>query len=148
MGDWFIPMQSRHKPLVDTKTPLDSKLTSFRASPQSSQVSESFTCTDTHVNSAKPQSLFWLRNASSSLEAFDCLFGLIYPPTCVPPITVMKSAWQSKNDSPNPKMHLFHILQCTIQNRNVHTRISVLTGTPWDMGQVHCGICEIDTWEA
>ena len=38
-------------------------------------------------------------------------------------------------------MHLFHIPQCTIQNRNVH--ISVLYGTLLDMGQVHCGICEI-----
>ena len=27
-----------------------------------------------------------------------------------------------------------------IQNRNVH--ISVLNGVLWDMGQVHCGICE------
>ena len=38
-------------------------------------------------------------------------------------------------------MHLSHIPQCTIQNRNVH--ISVLNGALWDMGQVHCGICEI-----
>ena len=38
-------------------------------------------------------------------------------------------------------MHLFHIPQCTIQNRNVH--ISVLNGALWDMEQVHCGICEI-----
>ena len=37
-------------------------------------------------------------------------------------------------------MHLSHIPQCTIQNRNVH--ISVLNGALWDMGQVHCGICE------
>ena len=39
----------------------------------------------------------------------------------------------------NPTMHLFHIPQYT-QNRNVH--ISVLNGVVWDMGQVHCGICE------
>ena len=38
-------------------------------------------------------------------------------------------------------MHLSHIPQCTIQNRNVH--ISVLNGALWDMGQVHRGICEI-----
>ena len=38
-------------------------------------------------------------------------------------------------------MQLFHIPQCTIQNRNVH--ISVLNGTLWDTDQVHCGICEI-----
>ena len=38
-------------------------------------------------------------------------------------------------------MHLFHILQCTIQNKNVH--ISVLNDALWDMEQVHCGICEI-----
>ena len=38
-------------------------------------------------------------------------------------------------------MHLFHIPQCSIQNRNVH--ISVLNGALWDMEQVHSGICEI-----
>ena len=41
----------------------------------------------------------------------------------------------------NPTMHLSHIPQCTIQDRNVH--ISVLNGALWDMGQVHCRICEI-----
>ena len=35
-------------------------------------------------------------------------------------------------------MHLFHIAQCSIQNRNVH--ISVLNGALWDMEQVHSGI--------
>ena len=39
-------------------------------------------------------------------------------------------------------MHLFHIPQYTIQNRNVH--ISVLNGVLWDMEQIHWGICEID----
>ena len=34
-----------------------------------------------------------------------------------------------------------HIPQYTIQNRNVH--ISVLNDVLWDMGQVHCGICEL-----
>ena len=38
-------------------------------------------------------------------------------------------------------MHLSHIQQCAIQNRNVH--IYVLNGALWDMEQVHCGICEI-----
>ena len=37
-------------------------------------------------------------------------------------------------------MHLFHIPQCTIQNRKVH--ISVLNGALWDMGEEHCGIYE------
>ena len=41
----------------------------------------------------------------------------------------------------NPRMHLLHIPQCSIQNRNVH--ISVLNGALWDMEQVHSGICEI-----
>ena len=44
----------------------------------------------------------------------------------------------------NPTMHLFHIPQYTIQNRNVH--ISVLNGALWDMGQVHCGICKLGQW--
>ena len=34
-----------------------------------------------------------------------------------------------------------HFPQCTIQKRNVH--ISLLNGALWDMGQAHCGICEI-----
>ena len=38
-------------------------------------------------------------------------------------------------------MHLFHIPQCSIQNRNVH--ISVLNGALWDMEQLHSGICEL-----
>ena len=38
-------------------------------------------------------------------------------------------------------MHLFHIPQCTIQNRNVH--ISVLNGALWDMELVRCGIYEL-----
>ena len=41
----------------------------------------------------------------------------------------------------NPRMHLFYIPQCSIQNRNVH--ISVLNGALWDMEQVHSGICEL-----
>ena len=38
-------------------------------------------------------------------------------------------------------MHLFHIPECSIQNRNVH--ISVLNGAFWDMEQVHSGIDEL-----
>ena len=38
-------------------------------------------------------------------------------------------------------MHLFHIPECSTQNRNVH--ISVLNGAFWDMEQVHSGICEL-----
>ena len=52
-------------------------------------------------------------------------------------ITVM---WQQTNLT-NPTMHLFHIPQCTIQNRNVD--ISVLNGALWDKQQLHCGICEL-----
>ena len=40
----------------------------------------------------------------------------------------------------NTTIHLFYISQSTIQNRNVH--ISVLNGALWDMGLVHCGVCE------
>ena len=45
----------------------------------------------------------------------------------------------------NPKIHLFHIPQCSIQNRNVH--ISVLNGALWDMEQVHSGTCEIGVFK-
>ena len=38
-------------------------------------------------------------------------------------------------------MHLFHIPECSIQNRNMH--ISVLNGAFWDMEQVHSGISEL-----
>ena len=36
---------------------------------------------------------------------------------------------------------LFHIPQCSIQNRNVH--ISVLNGALWDIEPVQTGICEL-----
>ena len=39
-------------------------------------------------------------------------------------------------------MHLSHIPQYTIQKSNVP--ISVLNVGLWDMGQVHCGISEVD----
>ena len=41
----------------------------------------------------------------------------------------------------NPRMHLFHIPQCSIQNINVH--ISVLNEVLWDMEQVYFGIWSI-----
>ena len=41
----------------------------------------------------------------------------------------------------NPRMRLFQIPQCSIQNRNVRT--SVLNAAMWDVEQVHFGICEI-----
>ena len=43
--------------------------------------------------------------------------------------------------SQKTRMHLFHIPECSIQNRNVH--ISVLNGAFWDMKQVNSGICEL-----
>ena len=42
-------------------------------------------------------------------------------------------------------MHLFHMPECSIQNRNVH--ISVLNRAFWDMEHVHSGICEIGVLE-
>ena len=39
-------------------------------------------------------------------------------------------------------MHLFHIQQCIIQDRNM--QIPVLNGALCDIEQVHCGICESD----
>ena len=38
-------------------------------------------------------------------------------------------------------MHMFHIPQYTIQNRNVP--IFVLNGALWDMEQMHCRFCEL-----
>ena len=46
----------------------------------------------------------------------------------------------------NPTNQLSHIPQCTIQNRNVF--IAVLNSALWDMGQVHCGICEIGLYHS
>ena len=42
---------------------------------------------------------------------------------------------------PISQMHLSHIPQYTILNRNMH--ISAKNGALWDMRQVHDGICEI-----
>ena len=42
---------------------------------------------------------------------------------------------------PYPRMQLFHIPQCPIQNRNVN--ISVLNEAFWDMEMLHSGICEL-----
>ena len=41
----------------------------------------------------------------------------------------------------NPRMYMFPIPQCSIQNRNVH--IYVLHGALWDMEQGQPGICEL-----
>ena len=41
----------------------------------------------------------------------------------------------------NPRMHLFHIPQCFIQNRSVY--ISVLNEALWDMEQVRSEICKL-----
>ena len=46
----------------------------------------------------------------------------------------------------NPRMHLFHIREWSIQNRNVH--IYLLYGAFWDMEQVHFGFCEIGLFGA
>ena len=45
----------------------------------------------------------------------------------------------------NSRMHLSHIPQCSIQNRNVH--ISVLNGALWNMEQVHSGIYELGQFD-
>ena len=42
-------------------------------------------------------------------------------------------------------MHLFHIPQCSIHNRNVH--ISILNGALWDIEQVHSGIFGIGLFD-
>ena len=38
-------------------------------------------------------------------------------------------------------MHLIHVAQCTIQNRNVP--IAILNGALWHMEQVYYGICQL-----
>ena len=43
--------------------------------------------------------------------------------------------WQQYTNPKTPTMHLSHIRQYTIQNRNVH--ITVLNGVLWGIGQVH-----------
>ena len=48
--------------------------------------------------------------------------------------------WMQLINQIYPTVHLSHISQCPIKNRNVH--ISVLNIALWDIGQVHCGICE------
>ena len=46
----------------------------------------------------------------------------------------------------NYRMHLFHIPQSFIQNRNVH--LSVLNGALWEMEWVHSWICELGQLES
>ena len=53
----------------------------------------------------------------------------------------METGGEEKTNFTSPIMHLFHIPQCSIQNRNVH--IAVLNGALWDLEQVHSGICEL-----
>ena len=52
-----------------------------------------------------------------------------------------KKCWECapKDRSDKSHLHVFHIPQCTIQNRDV--QISVLNGALWDMKLVYCGIC-------
>ena len=57
------------------------------------------------------------------------------------------SSWVNVNRASTPNRPFsqtpqctYHIPQYTIQNRNVP--IYVLNGVLWDMGEVHCGICE------
>ena len=47
---------------------------------------------------------------------------------------------QQQTNFTNPRMHLFHIPQCSIWNRNVH--ISVLNETLWYMENAQSEICE------
>ena len=54
------------------------------------------------------------------------------------PITVCRHTVEKYTNLTNPTLHLSHIPQCTIQNRNVY--ISVLNGALWDMGQMHVGV--------
>ena len=49
--------------------------------------------------------------------------------------------WTRHTKLTNPTMHVSHIPQCTIQNRNAH--ISVLNGVLWDMEQLHYRIYEV-----
>ena len=57
-------------------------------------------------------------------------------------ITFVWTCGISMTNLTNPTKYSLRIPQYTIQNRNEH--ISVLNGVFWDMGQVHCGVCEID----
>ena len=56
---------------------------------------------------------------------------------CIPilSIAILQTNYQ------NPTIHLSHIPQYGIQNRGVY--ITVVYGALWEVGQVHCGICEI-----
>ena len=97
--------------------------------------------------------VLWLKSSSShETENQSCphkqiqaALGSFYKVSGKATITLHQyPSWYSQlqeNHLTNPTMHLSHIPQYTIQNRNAH--ISVLNGVLCDMGQVYCGICEI-----
>ena len=53
---------------------------------------------------------------------------------------ISSDSWDSFKQTKltHPTMHQSHVPQCTIQNRNVHISVAL-----WEMGQMHCRICEI-----
>ena len=78
----------------------------------------------------------------------------MYCPTSkisLPCVTIASSQYTEWNwPNSNPRMHLFHIPQCSFKSKCAHfcsewsiMHISVLTGPLWDMENVHYRICEI-----
>ena len=72
------------------------------------------------------------------METVGRKFYSTYSPTINPSVArVRVPNWPNFR---NPRTHLFHIPQRSIQNKNVH--ISVTHGALWDMEEVHSGICK------
>ena len=78
-----------------------------------------------------------METASANLTAHKNYVGEFAKCSETPP---WLTHWGETNLT-NPTMHLFHIQQYTIQNRNVH--IFILNNVLWQMDQVHCGIYEL-----
>ena len=86
-------------------------------------------------------------NKSWILKIIQFLYFVFVPFLCLyywlhGHFLLLKTMVMIKDNRPisNSTVHLFHIPQCTIHNRNVH--ISVLNDALCNMGQMHCGICE------
>ena len=60
-------------------------------------------------------------------------------------IYVTVKTCQQIDDRKRTQWYIEHVSGCYLMHCHIdrNIRISVLNGTLWDMGQVHCGICEI-----
>ena len=112
-------------------------------------IQKAFLCHDFIVRRHNDNQVWFPHMYISHVYAYICIYTCVY---------VRGGIWNVKQRTPvsrffhtvfvdsqyvkftNPTVHLPHIPQCIIQDRNVYTL--VLNGALRYMGQVRCGICE------